>query len=200
MTVSIGSEGVMESFQAAAHHVHCRSAGSGRPLIFVHGGAGSAKQWKRLFEHFRRTRLVFAYDLIGCGMSHPIGATLPGRSETFTYTLDVEVLRTAIDLLGGEADVVAHSGGSLGALLAALERPEAIRTLTVFEPVLFHLLRDTGDPAFLAIRDHALEYRERFERHGPASAMEAFVDLWNGAGAWQQLSEPVRDSMLCGAR
>src|ERR1044071_9240101 len=139
MTVSIGSEGVMERFQAAAHHVHCRSAGSGRPLIFVHGGAGSAKQWKRLFEHFRRSRHVFAYDLIGCGMSRPIDAG-PLGCESFTYAHDAEVLCAAIDLLGGQADVVAHSGGALGALQAALERPDAIRTLTVFEPVLFQLL------------------------------------------------------------
>jgi pimeloyl-ACP methyl ester carboxylesterase len=197
MTVSISDEKL--SFQAAAHNVQYDSAGSGLPLIFVHGGAGSAKQWKRLFEHFRCTRHVFAYDLIGCGMSRPIDGTAV-RCESFTYAHDVEVLCAAIDLLGGTADVVAHSGGSLGALLAALERPAAIRTLTVFEPVLFHLLRDADDPAYQPVRDHALAYRELFERHSAGAAMEAFVDLWNGPGAWQRLPDLVRDSMLSGAR
>lgn len=189
----------MGTFKAVAHDVYYDSAGSGLPLIFVHGGAGSAKQWKRMFEHFSRTRHVLAYDLIGCGMSRPVDADRPVSYEGFTYSHDAEVLSAAIDLLGGQADVIAHSGGSLGALQAALERPQAIRTLTVFEPVLFQLLRDTDDPAFLPIRDHALAYRALFERHGDAAAMEAFVDLWNGAGAWQRMPDRVRDSMQCGA-
>jgi pimeloyl-ACP methyl ester carboxylesterase len=189
----------MDSFQAAGHNVHYDSAGSGLPLIFIHGSAGSAKQWKRLFEHFRQTRHVFAYDLIGCGMSRAVDVASPLSCERFTYAHDAQVLCAAIDLLGGHADVVAHSGGALGALLTALERPAAIRTLTVFEPVMFHLLRDADDPAFEPIRDHAVAYCDLFERHGPAAAMEAFVDLWNGPGAWQRLSGPIHNAMLSGA-
>jgi pimeloyl-ACP methyl ester carboxylesterase len=200
MTSSISNEKLADdSFQAAAHHVHFDSAGSGLPLIFVHGDAGSAKQWKRLFEHFRPTRHVFAYDLIGCGLSRPIDAGMSLRCESSIYAHDAEVLLAAIDRLGGHADVVAHSGGSLGALLAALERPGAIRTLTLFEPVLFDLLREAADPELQPVLDHARTYRELFEHHGAAAAMAAFVEFWNGPGTWQRLPDLVRDAMLSGA-
>ena len=59
--------------------VHYLTAGSGRPLVFVHGSGGSARQWKHYLQHFSRTRRVMAYDLIGCGANAPLA--IPSTSE-----------------------------------------------------------------------------------------------------------------------
>jgi pimeloyl-ACP methyl ester carboxylesterase len=57
------------------------------------------------------------------------------------------------ELLGEGAHLVAHSYGGVGALLAAAQRPEAVRSLTLIEPAAFAVAR--GDPdveALIALR------------------------------------------------
>ena len=195
---------IADSFMVDGTAVGYETAGSGTPLLFVHGSAGSGKQWKRLYEHFSRTRQVFAYDLIGCGANRPLYVEAfhgdgAADERSFRYEDDARALLAAIDRFEEPADVIAHSAGATGALLAALERPAAIRSLTLFEPVPFVLLRDSGDPAFEPVRAIALEYRWLFERRGPVAALVAFVEFWNGEGAWQRLSTAARQSMLVGA-
>jgi len=192
-------------FYSDGRTVHFQTTGAGAPLLFVHGSAGGARQWRRLYEHFARTRQVFAYDLIGCGNNRPLfidgfhGDRPEIDDRHFSFADDARVLNAVIDRFDEPVDVIAHSIGGIGTLLAALDRPTGIRTLTLFEPVLFTLLRDSGDPAFESVRDIATRYRFLFEHKGPRNAMEAFVDFWNGAGSWQRLQEPVQQSMLAGA-
>lgn len=167
------------------------SAGSGPPLVFVHGSGGSARQWKRLFRHFASTRRVFAYDLPGHSTSLPVAAVATG----FAFADDARILCAAIERLGEPADVVAHSAGAVGVLLAARDHPQVLRTLTLFEPVLFQLLRDAADPAFGPVAAYARAFRRLYEQEGAAPAMELFVDLWNGPESWGKM--PSRSAPPC---
>lgn len=195
----------MNTFEVNGRTLHYLADGSGAPLVFVHGGAGSARQWKHLYRHFGRTRRVVAYDLVGCGANPPLavdlgpGDMLAAEAKLFSYEDDAQALLAVIEEIGAPVDVVAHSVGGLGAILAALERPAAVRTLTLFEPVLFALLNEANDPAFEPIRELALNYRRLYQSEGPRTAMGLFVDFWNGRGGWQSLPEPVQRSMLVGA-
>lgn len=161
----------METFDVDGRRIHYLTEGSGAPLVFVHGSAGGARQWKRLYEHFARTRRVFAYDLIGCGANRPIMTDAffgDGCEDVrrFAFEDDARVLGAALELIGRPADVIAHSVGGVGAILAALDRPAAIRTLTLFEPVPFVLLRDNDDTAFAPIRSIATTYCALFPTRG----------------------------------
>jgi pimeloyl-ACP methyl ester carboxylesterase len=49
-----------------------------------------------------------------------------------------------LPLLGPHPHVVAHSYGVLGTLIAATQRPQNVRSLTLIEPPLYHLV--SGDP------------------------------------------------------
>lgn len=195
----------MNIFEIDGRNVHYQTAGSGAPLVFVHGSAGSARQWKQLYQHFSRNRNVLAYDLIGCGANEPFSVdTLRNEAsdphgQLFSFRDDARVLGAIIDRLEQPVDIIAHSVGGIGTILAALDDRFAIRTLTLFEPVLFGLLRDSGDPAFEPVRAIATQYRELFESEGARAAMQAFVDFWNGNGTWPKLPEPVQQSMLVGA-
>jgi pimeloyl-ACP methyl ester carboxylesterase len=51
--------------------------------------------------------------------------------------------------LADRPHVVAHSYGCLGVLLAAAEAPERVRSVTVIEPPLFHLVPDDAEVAHL---------------------------------------------------
>ncbi|MGE0726205.1 MAG: alpha/beta fold hydrolase [Alphaproteobacteria bacterium] len=184
----------MDSFEVDGSVLRCQTAGTGAPLIFVHGSAGSGRQWKRLYDHFAASRRVFAFDLEGNGGNPPWPV-----DRTFTVDCDRRAIDAAIDQIGAPVDVIAHSAGCLGTLLLARDRPAAIRSLTLFEPVLFHILRDSDPAAFAPVRAFAERYRATYAAAGGAAAMEAFVDFWNGPGSWPTLPEPVRASMLVAA-
>lgn len=166
----------MSTFEVEGRTLHYLAAGSGRPLMFVHGSDGSARQWRHHCQHVDRTRRVMAYDLIGCGANRPVpippefGATRQAEAKLFSYE-DAAALLAAVEHVGAPADVVAHSVGGVGAILAALARPAAIRTLTLFEPVLFSLLGDVHHPAFDGILSLASSCGQLLDRFsGPACA------------------------------
>ena len=195
----------MTTLEIDGKRVHYQTAGLGAPLVFVHGSGGSARQWKHLYQHFSLTRRVVAYDLIGCGANQPVSVDLDqsdplaAEAKLFSFEDDARALLAIIKKIGQPVDVIAHSVGGVGTVLAALARPAAIRPLTLFEPVLFSLLRDENHPAFEPIRDIALKYRLLFQSQGSRAAMAAFVDFWNGRGSWRRLPESVQQSMLVGA-
>jgi pimeloyl-ACP methyl ester carboxylesterase len=107
----------------------------GRPLVLIHSinAAASAYEMRPLFEHYRGRRPVFALDLPGFGFSE--------RAER-GYTADVFV-QAILDFVHGEladsepVDVVALSLSSEFAAIAAVEQPEAFRSLTLIAPTGF---------------------------------------------------------------
>ena len=103
----------------------CLEAGSGQPLIFLHGTGGHAEAYARNLaahaEHFH----VYAIDMVGHGYS--------SRPDT-DYSIDtfVDHVVAFIDYLG--VDKVMLSGESLGAFVASwvtLRRPEKIDRLVL---------------------------------------------------------------------
>jgi pimeloyl-ACP methyl ester carboxylesterase len=72
----------------------------------------------------------------------------------------------------------------------ALRRPDLVRSIAAYEPVLFALLRD--DPAsWREIRsvDAVAEGMRQRLAHGQAlAAAQLFIDFWSGPGAWSTLS------------
>ncbi len=98
------------------------------------------------------------------------------------------------DLLADGAHLVGHSYGGVVCLLAAAQRPEAVRSLTVIEPPAFGIA--SGDPAadgFVA-RATALWADGPDE---PAAFLAAFLDL---AGSNIALPDPLTPELDRGAR
>ena len=91
---------------------------------------------KKLFEHYRGKRPVYALDLPGFGFS-----SRPDREYTpalFTEAV-LKFLRTQVP---EPADVVALSLGSEFAARAALEAPERFRSLTLISPTGLNTKRE----------------------------------------------------------
>jgi pimeloyl-ACP methyl ester carboxylesterase len=98
------------------------------------------------------------------------------------------------------ADQRIWSGNSYGgtvALNAARRFPRQVASLTLIEPVAFHLLRHADEPdgwreiAALAVRHLALVGEGR-----DAAAAEAFVTYWTGRKGWQQMPDAARDNAV----
>src|SRR6476661_7455254 len=97
--------------------------GSGPPVLFVHGSVvGPELTWQKQRELAERWSLILP--------SRP-GFGESTRLERGDFEQEAPLFA---ELLGDGAHLVGHSYGAVIALLAAAERPEAVRSLTVSEP------------------------------------------------------------------
>jgi pimeloyl-ACP methyl ester carboxylesterase len=108
--------------------------GGGPEVLLVHGGASPDATWSALAPLRRRWTLASVHRR-GYPPSPP---PLNGRHDFEVDAADIW------PLLSSRPHVVAHSYGVLGALIAVAQGPAAVRSLTLIEPPLYHLVR--GDP------------------------------------------------------
>jgi 4,5:9,10-diseco-3-hydroxy-5,9,17-trioxoandrosta-1(10),2-diene-4-oate hydrolase len=109
--------------------VHYQRAGSGRPLLLLHGLVGSAKNWRLNISFLSRDSDVYAIDLFNMGESDRV----PGLDAGLEATADR--LAAYMDALGfDEADIAAHSHGGAVAMMFAARHPERVRRLILFAP------------------------------------------------------------------
>jgi Predicted hydrolases or acyltransferases (alpha/beta hydrolase superfamily) len=162
--------------------------GSGTPVLCLHSSAGSSVQWKRLAAELERGYHVLAPDLHGHGGTSPWS-----RSRSMRLSDEVALLTPLVSGLPAPIHLVGHSYGGAVALKLALTMPERIRTLTLFEPVLFAFLGRLGAHAAYAEVSQVAEACVSAVQAGrPAEAARAFVDYWNGAGSWAGLPDRQR--------
>ncbi|HEY5949001.1 MAG TPA: alpha/beta fold hydrolase [Kofleriaceae bacterium] len=151
-------------------------------VLLIHSGGFTSRQWRKLADQLAPRYRVIAPDLIGYG-SEPWPVDKP-----FHYRQDVDYLAAMLD---EPAHVVGHSYGGLLALQLALAVPDRVRSLALYEPVAFGVLDEPQDqPA----RDEVAQ----LPAYAPDASgvdetwLAAFVDWWNGAGAWQRLGEDTK--------
>lgn len=105
------------------------TAGSGAPLLLVHGGMTSSARWQPLWPYLMIQREVSAMDRRGRG----------GSGDQAPYSLDREfqdVAAVANDLAdrhGGPIDVFGHSIGAVG-VLGAAAAGASFRRIALYEP------------------------------------------------------------------
>ena len=187
----------MPTVSLSGMSLHYLDSGAGDPVLLLHSGGMSSRQWARLASRLEPRRRVLVPDLLGYGASSPWP---PGRS--FHFGEDAALVAALVDQLGAPVHLVGHSYGGLLALHVALARPMAVRSISVYEPVAFGVLHSTGDEAGLldlaANEEDGSSYRDAGGGEGPW--LERFIDYWNGKGAWGALPEPTRQGFLAVGR
>ncbi len=167
-----------------SRHISLSDEGAGDPVLVLHSGGFSSRQWRRLTQSLAPSHRVLAPDLLGYGGSSPIA-----EGEPFEFGDDVDAIDAVVEGLG-PLHVVGHSYGGLIALQLALRRPSAVRSLALYEPVAFGALDRPGDEA---LRDASGLLAEEFEGE---PWLARFVDWWNGPGAWSGLAPEARAGFL----
>jgi pimeloyl-ACP methyl ester carboxylesterase len=123
--------------------VRALEIGAGEPVLFVHGGGGSAAQWAALLARIHGRRLL-AVDRPGCGLTSGFdnrGFDLRAHA--------VDFLGGVLDALGIQAvDIVANSMGATWAVWLALDHPHRVRSLALL-----------GSPALIEGSGAPLPYR-----------------------------------------
>jgi pimeloyl-ACP methyl ester carboxylesterase len=127
---------------AEATGVAVVQTGTGPEVLLVHGGASPATTWRGLEPLRDRWTLAYVHR-----RGYPPSPPPPGPGSDFD--VDADDLEP---LLAGRPHVVAHSYGTIGAVIAALRRPTDVRSLTLIEPPFYivddpdvHELRRMGD-------------------------------------------------------
>lgn len=109
--------------------VHYQRAGSGHPLLLLHGLVGSARNWRQNISFLSRDSTVYAVDLFNMGESERV----PGLDAGLEATADR--IASCMDALGlRQADVSGHSHGGAVAMMLAARHPHRVRRLILFAP------------------------------------------------------------------
>jgi len=125
--------------------LHYIAAGSGPPIVFLHGFPDHGLGWRRQIEALRGNFRVLAPDLRGFGLSdrprgHAHYALLPHLVEDVLSVLVAEQL--------SQASIVGHDWGGTIAWWLAMRVPQAVRHLVVLStPHPRNYLRAIVDPA-----------------------------------------------------
>jgi len=103
------------------------TAGSGDPVLLVHGGGSEASEWATLLPHLSSQGRHLVVDRPGHGLSYKLDYTgVPYRQAAVEYL---------VDLLGGlgieRASFVANSMGGFFSLCFALAHPERVNRLVL---------------------------------------------------------------------
>lgn len=165
--------------------------GAGEPVILLHSSASSGAQWRSLAQELSRRYRVLAPDLYGYGGS----GRWQGPAGTFSLAHEAEIVYALLQRAGGSAHLVGHSYGGAVALHVALRHGAAVRSLSLLEPVAFHLLRENEALDAVAYAEIAA-LAARVNRAGidgdHIGGMARFVDYWAGQGVWAGFSTAKR--------
>ncbi len=163
------------------------------PVIALHCSGSGAAQWRKLGEALDARHALVAPEHYGCDSAGP-------WSGERAFSLADEAARTIgiIDASHGKVHLVGHSYGGGVALRVALERPDRLASLTLYEPSAFHLLKTMGAygatalAEIVAISKRTADGVNCGDYRGAAAS---FVDYWGGRGAWEALRPSVQAAL-----
>jgi len=160
-------------------------------VVLLHSSTGSARQWAGLTEQLAVQYRVDAVEFHGHGAQ-------PGWTGPSRMTLaDEAALAAPLLAAPGGVHLVDHSYGAAVALKLATLYPQSVRSVTVYEPVLFHWLIDDDADAQAAREVVAVAeaVRRGVFRGDHRAAAECFIDFWSGAGTWASLPAGRREGV-----
>jgi len=163
-------------------------------VVALHCSLGSGRQWNKLAEELGGRHQFIAPDISGYG-TNTCALDLP-----LTLAEEVRCLSGHLDDATGPIHLVGHSYGGAIAFKIATDPAFAdrIRSLTLIEPVLPTLLRESDQDRRLYTRFAQLA-RDVSEDLWNGSALEAidkFIEFWNGSGPQDPLPASTRLRMI----
>jgi pimeloyl-ACP methyl ester carboxylesterase len=164
-----------------------------QPVIALHCSGAGAGQWRQLGEVLDSRYDLIAPEHYGCESVGPWSG-----AHAFTLADEAAVTIEIIDRADSTVHLVGHSYGGGVALRAAVERPDRIASLTLYEPSAFHLLKAIGvrgAHALAEIQAIASMVDEGVITGDYCAAATSFVDYWGGRGAWAALRPSVQAAL-----
>ena len=166
------------------HKIAVTTLGDGpRPMVMIHCSLANHRSLARLARHFANTHTVQLIDMPGHGDSGP----WDGQAD-----IQGLVATAAARVADPGSLVFGHSFGGAAALRFAVERPDLVSALALYEPVYF--TPPIGTPEYNAYLTRFQPYVDAMAADDPPAAAEAFNRLW-GLQPWDTLPAFVRRDM-----
>ncbi|WGR59406.1 alpha/beta hydrolase [Paracoccus ferrooxidans] len=150
----------------SALHLRRWPGNEDRPALALHCMMGNAVYWGPIAEALRDRVRISAPDLPGHGQS----PDWPGGTPDY----HTAVTRAAAALIDRPLDLIGHSMGATVALRIAVAAPEAVRSLTLIEPVLFAAAPEAQNDALME------DVAARLAAGEDTEAARAFLGIWGG--------------------
>jgi pimeloyl-ACP methyl ester carboxylesterase len=167
-------------------------SGEGPVIIFLHSSLSSSKQWIRLANKLCDTYTCINIDLLGYGK-----ADVVNDPSNFNFNVETLRIKNIVNSIAPNEKfhLVGHSCGGAIALKIAVEEPNNILSLTLFEPVAFHLLAQSTDENHNRLALNVKEFSENIGSMNNKKGAESFIDFWNGKGFYSSLPSKIQSTM-----
>jgi pimeloyl-ACP methyl ester carboxylesterase len=160
------------------------SVGKGDNVICLHSSMSSSRQWKGLMQRLQHSYRVTALDLHGYGHRSELAArTAPSLDR------EVEILADVVEQMDGPIHLVGHSYGGAVAIKAAQTYGQRVRSLTLYEPVIFAALFSfsANQPASVEVSRLIEDIQDDCRSGDLFHAAQRFIDYWSGFGTWENI-------------
>lgn len=162
-------------------------SGQGPAIVFLHSSLSTAKQWIPLINRLKDKFTCINIDILGYGNADKV-------IDEANYDFNVELTRIRLILAHCIADqpyhLVGHSCGGAIALKLAVEQPNQLLSLSLYEPVAFHLLTKGS-----AEREEADSFAFKVADLSNEQAAQLFTDFWNSKGFFNKLPAKLQAMM-----
>jgi pimeloyl-ACP methyl ester carboxylesterase len=181
--------------QISVHRVNVfyRDEGTGPTVILGHSATGSSDQWRSLIGRLSNQYRLLAPDHLGYGRTGPWPGDLPLIEH------EKSIIAALMGLVANPVHLVGHSFGGMIMARVAADAPERVRSLTLIEPVLFHLLAPAGKvkehEEIRAVADRAIQFAEA---GNPEEAARGFIEYWVRPGAYDAMEARIRELVTNG--
>lgn len=156
--------------EAQRPDIHWRVLGQGpRAALALHCNLGHSGAFRGLATALDDLLTIEAPDMPSHGRS---GAFVPGA-------LGGQIMVEAIvDRLKAPVDVIGHSYGGLIAVRLAIEHPELVRSLSLYEPVTMLAARGAAPEEVAKNHAHMSQVLAHYDAGEPEAAVRLFVEEW----------------------
>jgi len=162
-------------------------------VVCLHASGSSYRQWSGLADRLTGRYAVYTPGLVGYRGGSPFdGGPVSLADEARSVHAQLGPQHEPLHLVG-------HSYGGAVALQFALQYPELVRSLTLYEPVMLPLLFEQA-PGSEEAAEISRVGQFVVANAGGADTREAaawrFVNYWSGPGSWDWLGAGQRERIL----
>jgi pimeloyl-ACP methyl ester carboxylesterase len=177
---------VLKAHSSPVDRIGALVEGRGTSVVLLHSSMSSKHQWRKLIDCMRDRHRLIAIDLHGYGET-----SQPWSVDCFALNdevLLVESVLTSVLQSDERFHLVGHSYGGVVALQLAQKHPQRVRSLSLFEPIPFHLFTNC-DAAMAEVNSMRRQLEASLGTDDGRSGAACFIDYWSGGGAFSRMPE-----------